>query len=104
MDGILDELLRLEGAKNRALIELDSEDYEESVQKQVRLLDDPEFSKATAADPEKLLAYSKLAHRNKVLYENLLATAPWIVASSRSYTDQGQVMEPPASHGFSVEG
>ena len=104
MDGIFDELLRLEDAKHHALISLDSEVYADSVQQQVRLIDDPGFSTANPAGPEKLLDFSKLAQRNKILYENLLATAPWIVASSRSYTDQGHVLEPPVARGFSVEG
>ena len=102
MDGILEELLRLEDAKHRALISLDSEVYEDSVQKQVRLLDDPAISTATRTDTEKLLAFSKLAGSNRILYENILATAPWNVAPIRRYTGQGQIVEP-SEHGFSAE-
>jgi hypothetical protein len=93
MDGILEELLRLEGVKNRALIDLDPAAYEDSVQKQIELINDPGISEAI----------SKLSNFNTTLYENLLATAPWILAASRSYTGQGQIEDPAATHAFSAE-
>jgi len=103
MYGVLEELLRLEDAKHRALIALDSEVYEDSVQKQARLIDDPGISTAGRTDSGKLLAFSKLANINTRLYENLLSTAPWIAVPSRSYTEQGQIAEPPVTRGFSAE-
>ena len=103
MDGILEELLRLEGVKNRALIDLDAAVYEDSVQKQIGLINDPGISEAAHASRETLVAISKLSHFNTSLYENLLATAPWILAASRSYTGQGQIAAPIATHAFSAE-
>jgi hypothetical protein len=104
MDGILEELLRLEGVKNRALIDLDPQVYEDSVQKQVNLINDPRISDAARTGADTLAAISRLNSFNTTLYENLLATAPWILAASRSYTGQGQINEPEASHAFSAEG
>jgi len=104
MDGILEELLRLEGVKNRALIDLDPAVYEDSVQKQVGLINDPGILEAARTGTDKLLAISKLNSFNTSLYENLLATAPWILAASRSYTGEGQIAEPAATHAFSAEG
>jgi hypothetical protein len=103
MDGILEELLRLEDAKNRALIDLNSEVYEDSVQKQICLINDPRISEAARTGTDTLLAISKLNNFNTTLYENLLATAPWILAASRSYTGQGQIADPAATHSFSAE-
>jgi len=102
MDGILEELLRLEGVKNRALIELDPAVYEDSVQKQIGLINDPAIPEAARTGTDTLLAISRLNSFNTTLYENLLATAPWILAASRSYTGQGQI-EDPATHAFSAE-
>jgi hypothetical protein len=102
MDGILEELLRLEDAKHRALINLDSGAYEDSVQKQVRLINDPAVAEAARTGTDKLLALSELANINTRLYENLLATAPWIDVASRSYTGEGQITDP-AKPGFSAE-
>ena len=103
MDGILEELLRLEGVKNRALIDLDPAVYEDSVQKQIVLINDPGISQAARTGRETLAAISKLSNFNTTLYENLLATAPWILASSRSYTGQGQIEDPAATHAFTAE-
>ena len=104
MDGILEELLRLEGVKNRALIDLDPAAYEDSVQKQIVLINDPGLMEAARTGKETLAAISKLSNFNTTLYENLLATAPWILAASRSYTGHGQIEDPAATHAFSAEG
>jgi hypothetical protein len=103
MDGILEELLRLEGVKNRALIDLDPAAYEDSVQKQIGLINDPGISEAARTGRDTLAAISKLSNFNTTLYENLLATAPWILAASRSYTGQGQIADLAATHAFSAE-
>jgi len=103
MDGILEELLRLEGVKNRALIDVDPAVYEDSVQKQIGLINDPGISEAARSGTDTLLAISRLNSFNTTLYENLLATAPWILAASRSYTGQGQITDPASTHAFSAE-
>ena len=103
MDGILEELLRLEGVKNRALIDLDPQVYEDSVQKQIRLINDPGVADTARTGADTLAAISRLNSFNTSLYENLLATAPWILASSRSYTGAGQISQSEAAHAFSAE-
>src|SRR5678815_1513489 len=103
MDGILEELLRLEGVKNRALMDLDPQVYEDSVQKQLHLINEPRITDAACTGADTLAAISRLNSFNLTLYENLLATAPWILAASRSYTGQGQITEPEATHAFSAE-
>jgi hypothetical protein len=103
MDGILEELLRLEGVKNRALIELDPAAYEDSVQKQIGLINDPGISEAARTGKDTLAAISKLSNFNTTLYENLLATAPWILAASRSYNGQGQIADLATTNAFTAE-
>src|SRR5438552_1022653 len=104
MDGILDELLRLEDAKHHALLTLNSNVYEDSVQKQSSLVENPGLSAADSAASGKLIAFANLAGLNTTLYENLLSTAPWIDGTRGRYTGQGYLTDPPATHEFSVEG
>ena len=85
------------------MIDLDPEVYEDSVQKQIDLINDPGLSEAARTGKETLAAISKLSNFNTTLYENLVATAPWILAASRSYTGQGQIEDPTATHVFSAE-
>lgn len=103
MDGILEELLRLESAKHQALLTLNSEVYEDSVQQQNSLIDNPGFSASDRAGSGNLLAFSKLAGINASLYENLLSTAPWLDMERSGYSGQGYRNDVPAAHGFSVE-
>jgi hypothetical protein len=102
MDGILDELLRLEGAKHHALIGLDSATYDRSVRAQVALLDDNRLSSEARKASDKLLAFSKLASLNSNLYQNLLTTAPWVV-NPRAYTGTGHFSTTTAERSFSAE-
>ena len=102
MDGILDQLLRLEDAKHHALIGLDSATYDRSVRAQVALLDDNRLSAEARKDSDKLLAFSKLANLNSNLYQNLLMTAPW-VANPRAYTGTGHFSTTAAPRSFSAE-
>jgi hypothetical protein len=74
MDGILEELLRLEGSKRRALIDLNAAEYEISVRQQTRLIEDPGISTEARNWPDKLLTFSKLAELNANLYSNLMMT------------------------------
>lgn len=88
MDGILDELLRLEDAKHQALISLDPTTYDRSVREQTALLDDSRLAAEARQGADKLLAFSKLANLNTSLYRNLLTTMPWLVAQA-GYTGTG---------------
>jgi len=102
MDGILEELLRLENVKHHALMTLNSEVYEDSVLQQNSLIDKPGFSYADRSGTAYLLAFSKLARLNTSLYENLLSTAPWVDMAQSGYSDQGFPTDSPTAHGFSV--
>ena len=102
MDGILDELLRLEDAKHHALIGLDPAAYDRSVREQTALLDDSRLSAEARRASDKLLAFSKLANLNTSLYQNLFTTAPWL-ANTRGYTGAGQLMTPAAPRRFTAE-
>ena len=102
MDGIVDELLRLEGAKHHALIGLDSAMYDRSVREQTTLIEDSRLSAEACKASDKLLAFSKLASLNSDLYQNLLATTPWL-ASPRAYTGTGQMSNATAPRSFWAE-
>jgi hypothetical protein len=104
MDGILEELLRLEDAKHHALIDFDPVAYENSVRQQERLVDGIRLSASSASDTETLVALSKLAGINAGLYHNLLSTTPWLVPHKSSYSGNGHLSEPVAAGGFRVEG
>ena len=88
MDGIIDELLRLEDAKHQALIGLDAATYDRSVREQTALLEDTRLSTEARQGADKLLVFSKLANLNTSLYQNLLTTMPWLSAQ-RGYTPTG---------------
>jgi hypothetical protein len=102
MDGILDELLRLEDAKHRALIGLDSAMYDRSVREQAVLLEDSRLSSEARKASDKLLAFSKLASLNSNLYQNLLTTTPWL-ANPGAYTGAGRLSATTAPRSFSAE-
>ena len=102
MDGILDELLRLEDAKHHALIGLDSAKYDRSVREQTVLLEDSRLSSEARRASDKLLAFSKLASLNSSLYRNLLTTTPWL-ANPPAYTGSGQMWTTTAPRSFSAE-
>ena len=84
MDGILEELLRLEDRKRLALIDLNAALYEDSVREQARLIEDPGISAEARSWPDKLLTFSKLARLNADLYANL-AFAPAAASVSGEY-------------------
>ena len=102
MDGILDELLRLEDAKHRALIGFDPEIYDRSVREQAALVEDTRLSAEARKASDKLLTFSKLARLNSSLYQNLLTTTPWL-AIARAYNGSGQMSMTTAQRSFSAE-
>ena len=91
MDGILDELLRLEDAKYHALIKCDAAGYEKYVREQLYLIDEPRLKGRASAD--KLLAFSKQAILNTSLYLNLVSTQPGVFAPASGYTGHGAAAE-----------
>jgi hypothetical protein len=102
MDGIVDELLRLEDAKHQALIGLDAAAYDRSVQEQTALLEDSRLSSEARKASDKLLAFSKLASLNISLYQNLFTTTPWL-AQTRGYSGAGRLMNSAAPRRFAAE-
>ena len=103
MDGLVEELLRLESAKHKALVEIDASAYDANVRAQLRLLS---ISKGTAdkvASVERLLALSQLITLNTRLLQNLISTTPWFAFSQNGYTAKGRVSAPAASRRVSVE-
>jgi hypothetical protein len=101
MDGIIDELLRLEDAKHHALIGFDPAMYDRSVREQTALLEDTRLAAEARKGSAKLLAFSKLASVNSSLYQNLLMTTPW-VANPSAYTGSGQISMTTAPRSFSA--
>jgi hypothetical protein len=93
MDGILDELLRLESAKREALVNCDSDSYETCVSAQVQLIDNPLVSSEAQNSLQKLREFSRLAGINAGLYLNLLSTAPWVALSTAGYSESGDISE-----------
>ena len=104
MDGLVEELLRLEGAKHKALIEIDPSAYDNTVREQMRLL---AVSKGPAADKvasvERLLALSQLITLNTRLLQNLISTTPWFAFNHTGYTAKGGVTAGKTLHRVAVE-
>jgi hypothetical protein len=101
MDGLIDELLRLESAKHQALIEIDASAYETHVQEQLRLL--ASRKSTVTADVKRLLTLSQLITLNTRLLQNLVSTCPLFVFSKNGYTANGHINIPAAGR-VSVEG
>jgi hypothetical protein len=89
MDGILEELLRLENAKHEALIGIDARAYDENVREQMRIVAGYRQAGASATRVEPLLALAQLITLNTRLLQNLLATTP--VFESLGYTANGRL-------------
>ena len=76
MDGLLEELLRLESAKYKALIEIDASAYEASVHAQLRLLSSSRNIRVEAFSVDRLQALSELITLNTRLLQNLVSSTP----------------------------
>jgi hypothetical protein len=104
MDGLVEELLRLESAKHKALILIDACAYDASVREQLRLVADSKQSPPGAvSNVEQLLALSQLITLNTRLLQNLLSTTPLFAISGNGYTASGRVSPPNSSGRVSVE-
>jgi hypothetical protein len=78
MEGLVEKLLRLEGAKHKALVEINVSAYDASVRKQMRLLAVPRKNAFDeAGDVERLLALSQLITLNARLLQSLVSTTAW---------------------------
>ena len=103
MDGLVEELLRLESAKHKALIEIDASAYDASVREQLRLVSDSRRTADKVASVERLLALSQLITLNSHLLQNLISTTPWFAFSKNGYNAKGGHAEPQTSSRISVE-
>ena len=91
MDGLVQELLRLESAKHKALISIDAPTYDASIREQLRLLDASKNALSKTGSVEGLLTLSQLITLNTRLLENLLSTTPLVHLSGHYYTAEGRV-------------
>ena len=103
MDGLVEELLRLESAKHKALVEIDASAYDANVRAQMRLLSISKGSSAKVSSVERLLALSQLITLNTRLLQNLISATPWFAFSKNGYTAKGRVATPATSRRVSVE-
>ena len=103
MDGLVEELLRLESAKHKALIEIDASAYDANVREQIRLVSDSKRTISQAAPVERLLALSQLITLNSRLLQNLVSTTPWFAFSKNGYTAKGRVSIPAIARRVSIE-
>jgi hypothetical protein len=103
MDGLVEELLRLERAKHKALVTIDAPTYDASVREQMRVLGETKGSMQSVADIEPLLVLSRLISLNARLLQNLLLTAPFFALGLNGYTAAGRLSLPSESGRVMVE-
>jgi hypothetical protein len=103
MDGLVKELLRLESAKHKALVEIDASAYDENVREQMRLIAVSKDASDRVSDVKGLLSLSQLITLNTRLLQNLISTSPLFSFSKNSYAANGRVPAPAISHRVSVE-
>ena len=103
MDGLLEELLRLESAKHQALVSIDAPAYDANVREQLRLLSVSKDTLGKVKSIESLLVLSQLITLNARLLENLLSTAPSFDIDHNGYTANGRVFVATVSGRVSVE-
>ena len=103
MDGLVNELLRLESAKHKALIEIDASAYDANVREQMRLIAISRNATDRVSDFKRLLALSQLITLNTRLLQNLISTSPLFAFNKNSYTAKGGLSIPAISSRLSVE-
>jgi len=91
MDGLVEELLRLENSKHTALILIDAAAYDATVREQMQLLATSAESIRKVTNVEKLLALSQLITLNTRLLQNLMATTPLFNVIGNGYAANGHV-------------
>jgi hypothetical protein len=97
MDGLVEELLRLESAKHKALVLIDAPAYDANVREQVRLLAVSKRSGGQATSVERLLALSQLITLNSRLLHNLRLTTPLFAYSKDGHPAKGHVSKTSSS-------
>jgi hypothetical protein len=103
MQTVVQELLRLECAKEKALIDGDAPSYAESVRAQLHALDSTNtFETDARRNPDQLRDLAKVVRRNIALFWNLMSVSPAFERSC-GYTSQGSI-ETQGSGQIQVEG
>ena len=97
MDGLVEELLRLESAKHKALVEIDASAYDLNVRAQMRLLAFSKDAPYKVSSVERLLALSQLITLNTRLLQNILSTSPLFAFHKNGYTSKGRASSPATS-------
>jgi hypothetical protein len=103
MDGLVEQLLRLESAKHQALLLIDAAAYEASVRERLRLIAVSEDAGPRLSNLERLLSLSRLITLNTRLLQNLTSTNPRFAFNKNGYTAQGKLTAPAVSRRLSVE-
>jgi hypothetical protein len=103
MDGLVEELLRLESAKHQALVSIDAPAYDANVREQLRLLGQSPAPLKKVGRIDVLSALSKLIALNTRLLLNLLSTTPRFEIDHNSYSASGHVSPAPVPPRVSVE-
>ena len=103
MDGLVEELLRLESAKHKALVEIDAPAYDISVREQLRLVAASKGAATEVSSVERLLALSQLITLNTRLLQNLISTSPLFAFNKNGYTAKGRASSPVTSRRVFVE-
>ena len=103
MDGLVEELLRLESAKHKALVEIDAPAYDANVRAQLRLVSASKKAADKLTNVDTLLALSQLITLNSRLLQNLVSTTPWFAFSKNAYNAKGRVSQPATSRRVAIE-
>jgi hypothetical protein len=92
MNGIVEELLRLERAKQKALIEGDAPAYDEAVRAQLHALDStPNLEADARLASDELATLAKVIRLNAALFWNLMSVSPAFERSRSGYNARGTV-------------
>jgi len=103
MDGLVEELLRLESAKHEALILIDAPAYDTSVLEQMRLLSVCKDTRKRVSNLDRLVTLSQLITLNTRLLQNLISTNPRFAFNQNGYTARGKMSAPVVSRRVSVQ-
>jgi len=103
MDGLVEELLRLEQEKHNALITIDPPAYDGTVREQMRIIAASKGATRSVSNVERLLALSRLITLNTRLLQNLLSTTPYFALALSGYTAQGRLSLPSETGRVMVE-
>ena len=103
MDGLVEELLRLETLKHQALIQIDAAAYEAGVREQMSLLAASKDAPGQVRNVERLLSLSQLITLNTRLLQNLISTTPLFQMTGSAYTARGRAAAAPAKPRVFVE-